>query len=429
MSRTSEIAAALIGLALLSWQITPAAAQQSSQTPAEVQLGTALQPTLAGQRRIAVTIQDNCHTTEIADDNCDFDNADTRTFLATALNQSLTSHGLVVASADVPTDLRLVVTITEVGDNSPGATGFLCLLCDALPQATASASYQVTDAAGRIGPGGSVHTTADGTRAGLQKLADEIATGVTGQSASGVPGTASMGPGVARSYAAGYRAGQQVALVAGNNYRDLVAKAYRLLPTKPPVPADALTDKNAAAAALARGDVASAVTAYTAAVHSAPWWPDAERELAVASARAGQLPAAIVADEMYLKLSPDAPDAGEMKAKLDEWSKAAPPPILPSNIAMPPGLPGWGIQVADTPDVVTSAMGRPNAKGVLVLLVLTGSPAQTAGFEVGDVIVSVNGDAITSPENLRAITSTLPPHTIAQAAILRGGKQITLNVP
>ncbi|MDA8093524.1 MAG: PDZ domain-containing protein, partial [Betaproteobacteria bacterium] len=242
----------------------------------------------------------------------------------------------------------------------------------------------------------------------MAKIADAITSAnFVAATAGGAPAAASPASGGAQSYAAG----QLADAVGTQNYRDLVAKAYRSLVTKPPVPADALADKTAGDAALARGDAAAASTAYLAAANSAIWWPEAHRALALALAKTNQLASAIIEGRMYLQLVPNAPDAQSMNELVAEWSKAAPPPILPSNIAMPPGLPGWGIQVADTPDVVTSAMGRPNAKGVLVLLVLTGSPAQTAGFEVGDVIVSVNGDAITSPENLRAITSTLPPHT------------------
>ena len=422
MSKTARMAAVFCSLLLFQGVSAPDAAGA---------------PALAGNRvaiRMAQTCPSDPDPLGLVDDkiysDCDQDELDK---LRGLLAADIEAKGVFGGIAEADGNLTLSVTLTK--DQEIGTGTALDLVVDTNDWVSA-AKYSLTDASGTVLSSGTAavtnHTLDDGEahRDLMAKIADAITSANIGAAtAGGAPAAASTASGVAQSYAAGYAAGQLVHAVAEQNYRDLVAKVYRSLPTKPPVPADALADKTAGDAALARGDAAAASTAYLAAANSAIWWPEAHRALALALAKINQLASAIIEGRMYLQLVPNAPDVQSMNELVAEWSKAAPPPNLPSSFPMPPGLPGWGIQVADTPDVVPSAMGRPNAKGVLVLLVLTGSPAQTAGFEVGDVIVSVNGDAITSPENLRAITSTLPPHTTAQAAILRGGKQITLSVP
>ena len=141
--------------------------------------------------RIAISVVDGCHTTEIADDNCDYDNGDNRTSFANDLAQSLTTKGFAVVPADQNASRTLTVTVTGIGDNDADPTGLLCgLLCDATADATASANWQVTDAGGMAGPGGTASSTADDTEPGLQKLADKIAAAVAAQSAAPVPGAA-----------------------------------------------------------------------------------------------------------------------------------------------------------------------------------------------------------------------------------------------
>ncbi|MBV1708097.1 MAG: PDZ domain-containing protein [Hyphomicrobiales bacterium] len=138
-------------------------------------------PAAIGSRPLIVTIQDNCHTTVIADDNCDYDNGTTKAFFAQALNQSLAAHGLAVAGPGAGSGPHLVVTILQVGDNSIDPTGLLCgLICDMAAQASASARYALTDASGRAGPTGTTQTKSSGTRAGLQELAAQIAAAIAG---------------------------------------------------------------------------------------------------------------------------------------------------------------------------------------------------------------------------------------------------------
>ncbi len=133
----------------------------------------------APDNRIAVSVLDNCHTTEVADDNCDYDNADNRTTFANDLAQSLTAKGFAVVPAGQNASRTLTATVTGIGDDDADPTGLLCgLLCDAMTEATASANWQVTDAGGMAGPGGTASSTASDTEPGLQKLAGKIADAV-----------------------------------------------------------------------------------------------------------------------------------------------------------------------------------------------------------------------------------------------------------
>lgn len=54
----------------------------------------------------------------------------------------------------------------------------------------------------------------------------------------------------------------------------------------------------------------------------------------------------------------------------------------------------------------------PVGVGALVLGVLCGTPAQSQGMVSGDVITSVNGQAITTPNSLTSITARYRPGTV-----------------
>ena len=303
---------------------------------------------------------------------------------------SLAANGVFGSVGDDNPDLLLTVTMTQV-EADEGVAGMFTDLAPATMKFTAA--YHLADTAGRVLKSGTMHHEAEEAYFGGNEDVEEqvFSEKIAAAAATPADTTAAAANGAGRlanTPPSGSAAGQLDDAVAQQNYRDLVATAYRSLQTKPPIPADAF---------------------------------------AVALAKTNQLASAIIEGRMYLRLVPNAPDAQSMPELVAEWGKAAPPPNLPSGFPMPPGLPGWGFEVTDTPDIVTSAMGQANAKGVLALLILTSSPVQAAGLEVGEVIVCVKSDVIASPENLRAIISMLPPKTIAQAVILRGGKQITIE--
>ncbi|MGH3284071.1 MAG: S1C family serine protease, partial [Streptosporangiaceae bacterium] len=63
-----------------------------------------------------------------------------------------------------------------------------------------------------------------------------------------------------------------------------------------------------------------------------------------------------------------------------------------------------------------SARIAPARNGALILGVVCGSGAQTQGLKAGDVIISVNGQAVTTPGSLTAITARYHPGTVVSVA-------------
>lgn len=62
-----------------------------------------------------------------------------------------------------------------------------------------------------------------------------------------------------------------------------------------------------------------------------------------------------------------------------------------------------GVQLVDTTAELREHLGADGEAGVLVSKVLSGTPAEKAGLRVGDVIVSVDGTAVTSSDALREL--------------------------
>ena len=58
----------------------------------------------------------------------------------------------------------------------------------------------------------------------------------------------------------------------------------------------------------------------------------------------------------------------------------------------------------------------PATSGALILGVVCGSAAQTQGLKVGDVIISVNGQAVTTPGSLTGITARYHPRDVVSVA-------------
>jgi serine protease Do len=65
-------------------------------------------------------------------------------------------------------------------------------------------------------------------------------------------------------------------------------------------------------------------------------------------------------------------------------------------------------------------------EGVLVRSVIKGSPAETAGLKAGDVIVKINGEAVSSPRNISGYLRRSGKDVTV--TIVRNHKELTLNV-
>ncbi len=89
---------------------------------------------------------------------------------------------------------------------------------------------------------------------------------------------------------------------------------------------------------------------------------------------------------------------------------------------------GWlGVQIQNlTPDMAAS-LGVPNAKGAIVAKVVAKSPAVTAGFQQGDVVIAMNGKEIEDNRDLTRKVGALRAGDKANFTVLRNGKELKLT--
>jgi predicted metalloprotease with PDZ domain len=90
------------------------------------------------------------------------------------------------------------------------------------------------------------------------------------------------------------------------------------------------------------------------------------------------------------------------------------------------GHPKLGVQVTETTPELREHLGGDRDRGVLIGKVLEDTPAFAAGIEVGDLILTVDGEPVRSGNGLRrALAST--PETTVTLEVLRDGSLLTLT--
>ena len=80
-----------------------------------------------------------------------------------------------------------------------------------------------------------------------------------------------------------------------------------------------------------------------------------------------------------------------------------------------------------TPDVA-NALGMTRPAGALVTNIAADSPAAEAGIEPGDIVISVDGKSVETPESLDYRLATLPMGSTAEIEVLRNGKPTKLSL-
>jgi serine protease Do len=86
-----------------------------------------------------------------------------------------------------------------------------------------------------------------------------------------------------------------------------------------------------------------------------------------------------------------------------------------------------GLYVASVPDGVAGSLGIPAAGGLLVQRVSSGSAAQAAGLQSGDIITRLDGEDVTSTSEFRVAIAARSPGTPVVIEIWRAGRSETLT--
>ena len=90
---------------------------------------------------------------------------------------------------------------------------------------------------------------------------------------------------------------------------------------------------------------------------------------------------------------------------------------------------GWlGVLIQDVTRELAESFGMAKPQGALVARVLDGSPAEKAGFEVGDIVLSFNGRQIERSSDLPPIVGRIRAGREAPVEILRNGESTVLRV-
>jgi serine protease Do len=90
---------------------------------------------------------------------------------------------------------------------------------------------------------------------------------------------------------------------------------------------------------------------------------------------------------------------------------------------------GWiGVQIQPVTADIADSLGLKNARGALVAEPQSGSPAEKAGIKAGDVIVSVNGEAVNDARTLARRISALAPGTSVRLGVVRNGREEALTL-
>jgi serine protease Do len=90
---------------------------------------------------------------------------------------------------------------------------------------------------------------------------------------------------------------------------------------------------------------------------------------------------------------------------------------------------GWlGVLIQDVTRELAETFGLRHPRGALVAQVLPGSPAEAAGLQAGDIVLSFNGKDIATSSNLPPLVGVAKVGSEATLKVLRGGEVVEMPV-
>ena len=87
-----------------------------------------------------------------------------------------------------------------------------------------------------------------------------------------------------------------------------------------------------------------------------------------------------------------------------------------------------GVQVVMLTPTIAENEGLPVEEGAWIVNVLDGSPAAEAGLQTGDIVVAVNGEAVTQDTPLRDALADFQAEDVVTLDVLRDGEELSLEV-
>lgn len=86
-----------------------------------------------------------------------------------------------------------------------------------------------------------------------------------------------------------------------------------------------------------------------------------------------------------------------------------------------------GVGIGPVDDDVAAALGLPKNQGEIIARVEPDGPAAKAGVKVGDVVVKVNGAAVTPDNTLSYLVANVKPGQTVRLDVIRQGKTVSLS--
>ena len=89
---------------------------------------------------------------------------------------------------------------------------------------------------------------------------------------------------------------------------------------------------------------------------------------------------------------------------------------------------GWiGIEIQNMTPALAEAFGLDEVRGVIVAGVLRKGPADQAGFRPGDIIIEIEGEAVSDSTSAVKRIAKAKPGTRVEVTVLRNGRKVTLE--
>jgi serine protease Do len=122
-----------------------------------------------------------------------------------------------------------------------------------------------------------------------------------------------------------------------------------------------------------------------------------------------------LSEGLYLALPADA----ELRERIDALARGEAPRRL---------LLGVGIARADVAAKLRASVGLPERDGLLVRSVESGSPADQAGLQVGDLLVTANGTALMTVDDLHTALDEARASGTLSLHVVRGNDELDVTV-